>query len=95
MLFGRAFEQVLAALLPPRRLPKEEFRREVEKELTGTRGNHLLQVVQEPDPGNRAGAGDSSPNAGLRQITRSRGYCLVMIGADFLGGASGIQSAVS
>ena len=37
-----------------REMPKEEFKHEVEKELTGretNRGNNLFQVVQEPDAG--------------------------------------------
>jgi hypothetical protein len=42
-----------------REMPKEEFKREVEKELTGretepTR-DHLLQALQEPDTGGRTG----------------------------------------
>ena len=58
-----------------RSLPKEEFKREVEKELTGrgigTVGNYLFQAVQEPDSGHRAGNGDRGFDARHRQIPRA------------------------
>ena len=51
-----------------RQMPKEDFKKEVEKELTGrgngTVGDHLLQAVQEPDAGHRAGDRDGSSDAG-------------------------------
>ena len=57
-----------------RQMPKEEFKREVEKELTGretrTARDHLFQDLQEPDPGHRAGTRDCGPDAGHGQIPR-------------------------
>ena len=57
-----------------REMPKEQFKHEVEKELTGRDtepcGNHLLQTLQEPDPSHRAGDRDGSPDAGNRQVPR-------------------------
>ena len=51
-----------------RALPKEDFRREVEKELTGKGrgavGADLLQSLQEPDSRHRAGDRDGSADAG-------------------------------
>ena len=45
-----------------RSMPKEEFKREVEKELTGKEEraprDPLLQGLQESDPGDRAGSGN-------------------------------------
>jgi len=41
-----------------REMPKEQFRREVERELTGKETElweNLFQAVQKPDPGDRAG----------------------------------------
>jgi hypothetical protein len=42
-----------------RSLPKDQFKREVERELTGREtepvGNYLFQAVQDPDFGRRAG----------------------------------------
>jgi hypothetical protein len=56
-----------------RSLPKEEFRREVEKELTGREAeparDHLLQGVQEPDPSDRASPGDCGLDAREPQVT--------------------------
>jgi len=43
------------------------------------------QVIQEPNPCNRAGTRDSSFDVGS---DKSRGYCLEMICADFLAGAN-------
>ena len=53
-------------------LPKEEFKREVEKHLTGKEteavGDSLFQGLQEPVAGDRAGAGNGRADAGDRQI---------------------------
>ena len=53
-------------------LPKEQFRREVEKELTGKEteplGDHLFQTLQKPDSGDRAGARDGGLDAGKRSL---------------------------
>ena len=55
-----------------RSMPREDFRREVEKELTGTGrravGADLLQSLQEPDPGDRAGDRYGGSDAGDGQI---------------------------
>ena len=57
-----------------RAMPKEEFKREVEKELTGTglrtARDHLFQDLQEPDSGHRAGPRDCGPDAGYGQVPR-------------------------
>ena len=57
-----------------REMPKEEFKREVEKELTGrgnrTVGDYLFQALQEPDSGHRAGDRDSGSDAGYGQVPR-------------------------
>ncbi len=44
-------------------LPKEQFRHEVEKELTG-------KETEEPDPGDRTSAGDSGFDVGKRPLSR-------------------------
>ena len=48
-------------------------------------GNYLLQTLQDPDSGGRTGDGDGGLMLGT---DKSRGYCLEMICADFLAGAS-------
>jgi len=57
-----------------REMPREDFRREVEKELTGEGngavGADLLQSLQEPDPRHRAGDRDGGPDARVRQVER-------------------------
>ena len=57
-----------------REMPKEQFRREVEKELTGkeTEPSELIyfKVYKSQIPGHRAGDRNSGPDAGLRQIAR-------------------------
>jgi hypothetical protein len=56
-----------------REMPREEFRREVEKELKGRRravGANLLQGLQKPDSSDRAGDRDRNPNAWHGQIAR-------------------------
>ena len=47
-----------------REMPREDFRPEVEKELI------CFKILQEPNSGDRAGAGDCSADAGLRQVPR-------------------------
>ena len=72
-----------------RQMPKEEFKQEVEKELTGKEteavGNYLLQTVPEPDPVIERAIETAALMLGS---DRSRGYCLEMICADFLAGAN-------
>src|SRR5204862_3100664 len=53
-----------------RTLPREQFRREVEKELTGALVDCLFQTLQKPDPRHRASNRDRSSDAGQRQIAR-------------------------
>jgi hypothetical protein len=48
-------------------------------------GDYLLQAVIHPDSGHRAGDRDGGLMLGT---DKSRGYCLEMICADFLAGAS-------
>ena len=65
---GRAALRLCNLVHKARELPKEDFRREVEKELTGKGrgavGADLLQSLQEPDSGYRAGDRDGSADAG-------------------------------
>jgi hypothetical protein len=71
-----------------RSLPKDQFKQEVEKVTgagLGTVGNCLLQAVQDPDSGLRAGDETAALMLGT---SKSRGYCLEMICADFLAGAN-------
>src|SRR5580693_9083111 len=70
-----------------RSLPKDQLKQEVEKVTgagLGTVGNCLLQAVQDPDSGLRAGDETAALMLGT---SKSRGYCLEMICADFLAGA--------
>ena len=55
-----------------RSMPKDQFKREVEKELTGreTKGDYLFQAVQEPNTRHRTGDGDGGSDARKRQIPR-------------------------
>src|SRR5207237_3829344 len=41
-----------------------------ERERNRTLGDYLFQTLQEPDPGDRAGAGNSGPDAGKRSLSR-------------------------
>ena len=70
-------------------LPKEEFKREVEKELTGqgnrTVGDYLLQALQEPDSGDRTGDRDGGLDAGHGQVPR------LLPGDDLCGLSGGRQ----
>ena len=84
---GQRFESA-TWLHKARQMPKAEFQREVEKELTGKDSEPseliVFQGLQEPDPGYRTGNRDRGVNARVGQV---RGYCLEMICADFLAGA--------
>ena len=55
-----------------REMPKEQFKHEVEKELTGpgyrTVGDYLFQALQEPTTGRRAGLRNYCSHTGIRQI---------------------------
>jgi len=56
-----------------RQMPKEDFKQEVEKELTGREtelGDYLLQTAPEPDAAHRAGDRDGGSDAGKRPIPR-------------------------
>ena len=70
-------------------MPKEQFKQEVEKELTGRETEPweivLSQLVQKPDTNHRPGDRDCGFDAGT---DKSRGYCMEMICADFLAGAN-------
>ncbi|MGA7459985.1 MAG: hypothetical protein WBW69_07150, partial [Candidatus Korobacteraceae bacterium] len=69
-------------------MPKEEFRREVEKDADGkgrgALGVDLLQGVRESDSGHWRAIETAALMLGS---DKSRGYCLEMICADFLAGA--------
>jgi len=66
-----------------RSLPKDEFKREVERELTGREsepcGDYLLQAIQDPRFQLSSRQLRRRRNAGT---DKSRGYCLEMICAD-------------
>ncbi len=70
---GQRFESA-TWLHKARQMPKAEFQREVEKELTGKGqrafGADLFQGLQEPDPGHRAGDRDRRLDARVRQVSR-------------------------
>jgi len=72
-----------------RSLPKEEFRREVEKELTGreTEPHELIyfKVYESQIPVIEQALETAALMLGT---DKSRGYCLEMICADFLAGAN-------
>ena len=71
-----------------REMPKEDFRREVEKELTGkeTEPSELIyfKVYKSQIPVIEQAIETA---AGMLGTDKSRGYCLEMICADFLAGA--------
>jgi len=70
-------------------MPKEDFKREIEKELTGKETEPwesiYFKVYQSQMPVIEKSDRNGSSNAGS---DRSRGYCLEMICADFLAGAN-------
>ena len=72
-----------------RQMPKDEFRREVEKELTGkdSEPSELIyfKVYKSQVPVIEQAIETAAVMAGS---DKSRGYCLEMICADFLAGAS-------
>ena len=71
-----------------RRMPKEEFRREVEKELTGLDGEPAELIFFKVYKSQIPVIEKAIETAGLMLGSdRSRGYCLEMICADFLAGA--------
>ena len=72
-----------------RELPKEEFRREVEKELTGKESEPAEIIYFKLYKSQVPVVEQAIETAGLMLGTnKSRGYCLEMICADFLAGAS-------
>ncbi len=72
-----------------RSLPKEEFRREVEKELTGRETEPWEIIYFKLYKTQIPVVEQASETAGLMLGTdKSRGYCLEMICADFLAGAN-------
>jgi hypothetical protein len=72
-----------------REMPKEEFKREVEKELTG-RESEPHEIIYFKLYKNQIPVVEQAvETAGLMLGTdKSRGYCLEMISADFLAGAN-------
>ncbi len=85
---GQRFESA-TWLHRARRMPKEEFRREVEKELTGkdSEPSELIyfKVYKSQIPVIERAIETAALMLGS---DKSRGYCLEMICADFLAGAS-------
>ena len=85
---GQRFESA-TWLHKARRLPKEEFKREVEKELTGkdSEPSELIffKVYRSQTPVIERAIETAALMLGS---DKSRGYCLEMICADFLAGAS-------
>jgi len=72
-----------------RELPKEEFRREVERHLTGRETEPWELVYFKLYKGQLPVVEQALETAALMLGTnKSRGYCLEMICADFLAGAS-------
>src|SRR3984885_7123259 len=70
-------------------LPKEEFKREVEKHLTGKEMEPWEMLYFKVYKSQLAVVGQALETAALMLGTdKSRGYCLEMICADFLAGAS-------
>jgi hypothetical protein len=72
-----------------RELPKEEFRREVEKELTG-RDSEPSEIVYFKLYKSQIPVVEQAIETAALMLgaDKSRGYCLEMICADFLAGAS-------
>jgi hypothetical protein len=72
-----------------RQLPKEEFKQAVERELTGTI-TEPWEIVYFKLYKSQIGVIDQALETAARMLgtDRSRGYCLEMICADFLAGAS-------
>src|SRR6184192_2932694 len=72
-----------------RELPKEQFRREVEKELTGRETEPWEIIYFKLYKSQIPVIEDALATAGLMLGSdKSRGYCLEMIAADFLAGAN-------
>jgi hypothetical protein len=72
-----------------RKMPKEEFKREVEKELTGRESEPHEIIYFKLYKSQIPVVEQAIETAGLMLGTdKSRGYCLEMICADFLAGAN-------
>ena len=72
-----------------REMPKEEFKREVEKELTGRETEPWEIICFKLSKSQIPVVDHAIETAGLMLGTdKSRGYCLEMICADFLAGAN-------
>jgi hypothetical protein len=84
---GQRFESA-TWLHKARRLPKEEFKREVEKELTGKDSEPSELIYFKVYKGQMPIIEQAIETAALMLGSdKSRGYCLEMICADFLAGA--------
>ena len=72
-----------------RAMPKEEFRQEVEKELTGT-ASELYEVIYFKLYKSQIPVIEQAIETAALMLgsDKSRGYCLEMICADFLAGAN-------
>jgi len=90
---GQRFESA-TWLHKARELPKEEFKHEVEKHLTGKDTEPYELVTFKFYKSQLPVVEQALETAGLMLGSdRSRGYCLEMICADFLAGAHGVGSA--
>jgi len=84
---GQGFESA-TWLHKARRMPKEEFKREVEKELTGLDSEPAELIFFKVYKSQIPVIEQAIETAGLMLGSdKSRGYCLEMICADFLAGA--------
>jgi hypothetical protein len=87
---GQRFERA-TWLHKARRMPKEEFKREVEKELTGKDSEPSELIFFKVHKSQIPVIEQAIETAALMLGTdKSRGYCLEMICADFLAGATSI-----
>src|ERR1700676_4306340 len=85
---GRAAFRCATWLHRAREMPKEDFRREVEKELTGKETEPSALIYFKVSKSQISVIEQAIETAGLILGTdKSRGYCLEMICADFLAGA--------
>jgi hypothetical protein len=83
------FDQLAELPAQARSMPKEEFKREVEKELTGRETEPWEIVYFKLYKSQIPVVEQALETAALMLGTdKSRGYCLEMICADFLAGAS-------
>jgi hypothetical protein len=84
---GQGFESA-TWLHKAKTLPKEEFQREVEKELTGQDSEPYELIYFKVYKSQTPVIEQAIETAAMMLSDKSRGYCLEMICADFLAGAN-------